>query len=86
MFETDRSAARGQMKPCLCVAFRHDSKLGNARADQLFARVRVSLKPEIVAEKRPPRSFDDYVVKVDQEGLPAGVSAEYWVQPAGVVA
>jgi CRISPR-associated protein Csd2 len=86
MFEYDRSAARGQMRPCLCVAFRHESKLGGARADQLFARVRVALRPEVVTEKRPPRSFEDYNVVVDQADLPAGVSVKYWVQPAIAVA
>src|SRR5271166_3369359 len=39
MFETDRSAARGLMAPVRCIAFRHDSKRGNARADQLFSQV-----------------------------------------------
>jgi CRISPR-associated protein Csd2 len=79
MFEHDRSAARGQMAPRSCIAFRHDSALGNARADQLFARVRVELKPELQEKGTPPRSFGDYVVAVDEKDLPPGVTVEYWV-------
>jgi CRISPR-associated protein Csd2 len=79
MFEHDRSAARGRMSPVRCVAFRHENKLGNARADQLFARVKVELKPELAAEKRPPRSKDDYAITVAEGDLPEGVTIEYWV-------
>jgi len=79
MFEQDKSAARANMRPCRCIAFRHDSKLGNARADQLFARVKIAVKPELAAQKRPPRSFDDYALRVDENDLPAGVKVEYWV-------
>jgi CRISPR-associated protein Csd2 len=79
MFENDKSAARANMRPCRCIAFRHESKLGNARADQLFARVKVAVKPELAAQKRPPRSFDDYAVRVEEGDLPTGVKVEYWV-------
>lgn len=79
MFEQDKSAARANMRPCRCIAFRHESKLGNARADQLFARVKIEHKPELVEQKRPPRCFADYVVKVDEADLPTGVRVEYWV-------
>jgi len=80
MFEHDRSAARGLMTPCACIAFRHESALGNARADQLFRRVRVMLRKGAAAENRPPRSFDDYELIVDEKDLPAGVSIEHWVE------
>lgn len=79
MFEGDRSAARGRMSPVKCIAFKHNCKLGNARADQLFARVSVQLKDEAKAEKRPPRSKDDYVIKVAEGDLPDGVTVEHWV-------
>lgn len=78
MFEHDRSAARGSMRPCACVAFRHESALGNARADQLFGRVAVARRPTS-AEQRPPRSFDDYKLRVDESDLPQGVRVEWWV-------
>ena len=58
MFENDRSAARGLMRPVRCVAFRHDSTLGNARADQLFSRVRAELRTDRSDVKMPPRSAD----------------------------
>jgi CRISPR-associated protein Csd2 len=67
------------MSPVKCVAFRHENKLGNARADQLFARVKVELKPELAAEKRPPRSKDDYVIRIAEADLPGGVTIEHWV-------
>ena len=79
MFEHDRSAARGAMRPCRCIAFRHESKLGNARADQLFERVQVTRKAEGSSDDTPPRSFADYEVAVDGSDLPQGVTIEEWV-------
>jgi CRISPR-associated protein Csd2 len=79
MFESDRSAARGLMRPVKCVAFRHESKLGNARADQLFSRVSVHLRDELLRDKRPPRSSHDYIIDIDADGLPSGVTIEEWV-------
>lgn len=80
MFELDRSAARGLMAPVRCIAFRHDHRLGNARADQLFSRVKVQLRPELQAESRPPRSREDYLIQVDDADLPSGVTVEEWVK------
>jgi CRISPR-associated protein Csd2 len=79
MFEHDRSAARGNMAPRACIAFKHDSKLGNARADQLFERVRIARKTDAPDGDRPPRSFADYEVVVDENDLPAGVTVERWI-------
>jgi CRISPR-associated protein Csd2 len=79
MFENDRSAARANMRPCKCIAFKHESKLGNARADQLFNRVKVELKPQESQQKSPPRSFADYDVTIGQADLPAGITIEHWV-------
>jgi CRISPR-associated protein Csd2 len=67
------------MRPVRCIAFRHENKLGNARADQLFARVKVELKDELKAEKRPPRAKDDYLITVAGGDLPDGVTIEEWV-------
>lgn len=63
MFEHDRSAARGLMTTRAVVIFEHASDLGNARAHELFDRVKV------VAKNKPPRSFADYVVTLDGEPL-----------------
>jgi CRISPR-associated protein Csd2 len=79
MFENDRSAARGLMRPVRCVAFRHESKLGNARADQLFARVKIEPGDGLRADKRPPRSSEDYAITVLGTDLPNGIAIEEWV-------
>ena len=89
MFECDKSAARANMRPVACIAFKHDSPLGNARADKLFERVRCTPKPGVqalpgeqdggVGEGRPPRSVGDYELRVDEESLPEGVTIERWI-------
>lgn len=69
MFEHDRSAARGEMACRGLYVFKHDSELGNARAHQLFERISVARRAGVDV----PRGFGDYTVRVDAEGLPAGV-------------
>ncbi|MFZ4530074.1 MAG: type I-C CRISPR-associated protein Cas7/Csd2, partial [Undibacterium curvum] len=71
MFEHDRSASRGEMTTRGLYVFKHDSKLGNAQAHSLFDRVKVSRRSDSVA-----RDFSDYVVSVNEEGLPPGVSLQ----------
>jgi CRISPR-associated protein Csd2 len=66
------------MSPVRCIAFRHEKKTGDARADQLFSQVSVDLRPEVAAENRPPRSRNDYSIELKGD-LPVGVTAEYWV-------
>ncbi len=80
MFDHDRSAARGEMSARRLIVFRHDSILGNAPAHRLFERVTV--KRVCGAEEhelgdhelRPARSYSDYVVHVDQNDLPSGIT------------
>jgi CRISPR-associated protein Csd2 len=88
MFESDRSAARANMRPVACVAFRHESPLGNARADLLFKRVRCQPQPGVQAlpdqtvadgEGRPPRSSADYELTIDETNLQDGVTIERWI-------
>lgn len=79
MFEYDKSAARANMAPRGCIAFKHDHELGNARADQLFKRVSIKRKPS--EDDLPPRKFEDYEVSVNEADLPDGVTIEHWVQP-----
>jgi len=88
MFESDKSAARANMRPVACVAFRHESKLGNARADKLFSRVQCVAKPGVqplaaeadgTVDGRPPRSFRDYDLTVDEREVPEGVTIERWI-------
>ncbi|MDB4950126.1 MAG: cas7c [Gemmatimonadetes bacterium] len=69
MFETDRSAARGEMSTRALYVFEHDSALGSAPAHRLFERIAIARKDQ----DRPPRAFSDYAVTVDDASLPAGV-------------
>ena len=78
MFELDRSAARGMMSPVRCIAFKHESATGNARADQLFDLVSAHVKPELGEEGRPPRSRHDYSIELTGE-VPQGVTVEEWI-------
>lgn len=72
MFEADRSAARGEMAPQALIVFEHESALGNAPASKLFDRVTVTRRADL--SDAPPRSFKDYDVKIDDSGLPGGIS------------
>ncbi|WP_456380573.1 type I-C CRISPR-associated protein Cas7/Csd2 [Thiolapillus sp.] len=72
MFEHDRSAARGQMATRGLYVFKHDSKLGNAHAHDLFERIRVQRKNGVDV----PRSFADYAVDVDEYNLPGSIVLE----------
>jgi len=73
MFDLDHSAARGKMTARGLVVFRHDSKLGNAQAQTLFDRVKVSVT---ATDGEPIRSFNQYEVSVDGDNLPDGVSLD----------
>lgn len=77
MFDLDRSASRGLMQARGAIAFRHASPLGRAPAHALFERVKIARRDGVEA----PRSFVDYVVTVDEAGLPEGVTVEYWLDP-----
>ena len=69
MFETDRSAARGEMTTRALYVFEHDSALGNAPAHRLFERLSIQRRDT----SRPARAYADYDVAFDGDGLPAGV-------------
>ena len=69
MFEHDRSAARGEMTARGLYVFKHNSKLGNAAAHQLFERITACLNDKT----KPPRGFGDYKISISGENLPAGV-------------
>lgn len=70
MFEHDHSAARGEMGTCRLFVFEHESKLGNTSARKLFDAITVNQKDV----GKPPRSFDDYEVIVQTDGIPNGVT------------
>ena len=71
MFETDHSAARGEMAVRELIVFKHDSELGNAPAYKLFDAVTVTRNDTA----GPARSYRDYTIAVSDE-LPAGVTCE----------
>jgi CRISPR-associated protein Csd2 len=70
LFEHDRSAARGEMAARRLIVFKHENPMGNAPAHALFERVRVTRTGD---DSSPARSFSDYVVGIDRDGMPAGV-------------
>jgi CRISPR-associated protein Csd2 len=70
MFDDDRSAARGKMALHALIVFKHDNPLGNAPAHKLFDRVKVARRDGVAV----PRKFSDYVINVDTENLPTGVT------------
>lgn len=72
MFDHDRSAARGEMATRGLYIFQHDSELGNAPAYSLFERIQPKRKDGVAV----PRSFDDYQISVNADGLPSDVTLE----------
>jgi CRISPR-associated protein Csd2 len=70
MWDLDRSAARGMMACRGLYIFSHESSLGNAPAHKLLERVTVERRADVAA----PRAFRDYVVGVDEAGLPEQVT------------
>ena len=82
MFEHDRSAARGEMTTRKLIVFRHDCALGNAHAHSLFDRVKTwrahkGETAEIGSARThnwpAARSFSDYAITMELDGLPPGV-------------
>ena len=73
MFDFDRSAARGLMATRRLIAFKHESKLGNARSQDLFERVAVNAKSDT------PRGYGDFEVTVNKADLPSGISVLHLV-------
>lgn len=69
MFEHDRSASRGQMALRKLIVFEHASKLGNAPAHRLFERIEARKVVDA-----PARSYSDYAITLNSEGLPEGVT------------
>lgn len=70
-FQFDQSAARpaGSMSARKLIVFKHGSQLGEAPSHKLFDRVSIKRKGGVDVA----RSFADYEVVVDSDGLPGGV-------------
>ncbi len=71
MFEHDRSAARGMMSSRKLFVFKHNNKIGNAPAHQLFDLVNIERS---AGSNGPARTFKDYTVSVG--AVPTGVTLE----------
>lgn len=74
MFENDHSAARGKMAVRELIIFKHANELGCAPAWKLFETVKVERRDKNSID--PARSYQDYVVTVDETALPTGVSCQ----------
>ena len=72
MFETDHSAARGNMATRQLIVFKHDSELGSAPAHKLFDAVTVQRRAGVEV----PRAFSDYDVLIDRAAIPDTVSVD----------
>jgi len=75
MFEHDRSAARGKMVVRMLIIFKHDNELGNAPSHKLLDRIKITKKDS----ELPPREYADYIITVEHENLPSGVSVIEYV-------
>ena len=70
MFENDRSAARGKMAVRELIIFKHDCELGCAPAHKLFELVKAERRDGVTT----PRGYGDYLVTVEEDKLPSGVT------------
>ncbi len=70
MFDQDHSASHGKMSARKLFIFKHDSELGNAQANQLFDTVTIK-RTDL---STPPREFSAYVVILNREQVPTGIS------------
>lgn len=70
MFETDHSAARGNMSVRELIVFKHDTELGAAPAYKLFESVCVKRRAEVLVA----RAYSDYDVSIREDAIPAGIT------------
>jgi CRISPR-associated protein Csd2 len=73
MFDHDHSAARGKMNARKLFVFKHETALGSAPAHKLFDMVKLRRSSD---ETKPARAFSDYIVEIDRDSLPAGITLE----------
>lgn len=70
MFECDRAAARGNMAVRELIVFKHDSELGEAPAYRLFDTIKITRNNQ----EAPARAYSDYIITIDEDKIPAGVT------------
>lgn len=66
MFDHDHSAARGNMATRALYVFEHSTPLGNMPVQDVFDCVKIEEAPN---GHKPPRSFKDYIVNIDESPL-----------------
>lgn len=76
MFESNRSASRGEMAPQALIVFKHKDALGNAPANKLFERVTINCN---ITDGSPARTFSDYTVRIDESNLPKGITVQHLI-------
>ncbi|MBA8956572.1 type I-C CRISPR-associated protein Cas7/Csd2 [Actinomadura namibiensis] len=69
MFEHDRASTRGEMALRRLYVFTHSDAFGAAPSHTLFDLITVTRQVD-----GPARSFQDYTIKIDEDGLPDGVT------------
>ncbi len=69
MFEHDHSAARGKMAVRELIVFKHSKELGDCPSYKLFDAVKVTRKAGV----EYPRSYQDYIVVLDDADIPETV-------------
>lgn len=79
MFENDRANGRGEMTVRELIVFKHESKLGNARKQDLEELVKITRTDP--ASMVPARSYKDYRVDLDLDNLPKGVTCKRFSDP-----
>lgn len=70
MWDLDRTSARGFLALRGLYVFSHESKLGDAPAQDLFDRVKIEARPEVDA----PRGYEDYQVELEEDSLPGEIT------------
>lgn len=70
IWDVDRSASRGMLALRGLYIFSHTNALGNAPAHRLFERIHIKKEEDV----QVPRSFTDYVVAINHDDIPDGVT------------
>jgi CRISPR-associated protein Csd2 len=71
LFDLDRSASRGEMEVRGLYLFEHASKLGNARAHDLFDKI-------TIPPTKTPRAFSDYCFAPPEDGTEIMPGVTVW--------
>ena len=79
MLENDRATGRGEMTMRELIVFKHNSKLGNARKQDLENLVKIIRKDS--TSSLPARFYEDYRVEIDMDKLPKNVTCKRFVDP-----